>query len=354
MKKLFVFLFCTGKLLCLNGQTSVTDYSGATSPTHGVVYYLPQTAIDITALSQLTIRKPGLFANYATRLLGVKEVITAETRQWQLTDLRLAERAIADSTKACLVNINAKSVASLLTLDDNGVIRSVNMPVEQTVTLRELVTPTAADSVITFDLSQLGGEALVASSIPKMAELAAQQIYAIRENRMELLSCNGNNIPDGESLKIMLARLDDAERELVALFVGKTAILHTYKTFTFIPKQMQESVLLFRFSDILGTVTADNLAGRPIFLNINGVSPPPLPPVDPKAKKEKTFGIFYNVPGKAHITLTDGLTQRQELYCPMPQFGYTTHLPADMFDSSTIQVAFTPYGTLSSISQKAR
>ena len=81
--------------------------------------------------------------------------------------------------------------------------------------------------VIKSDKKTLNGadfkteEILSAGSTPKMAELTANEIYDIRENRALLTKGQADFMPkDGEQLRLMLANLDQQEEGLLQLFRG--------------------------------------------------------------------------------------------------------------------------------------
>ena len=113
--------------------------------------------------------------------------------------------------------------------------------------------------------SVLTEEMLISGSTAKMAEVAAKQIYRIRESRMDLSTGDSDQKPaDGEALKLMLQQLDEQERNLTALFMGTTQTQTVVKHFTWIPQGETANEVVFRISDISGIVGKTDLSGDPI------------------------------------------------------------------------------------------
>ena len=148
----------------------------------------------------------------------------------------------------------------------------------------------------------------MAGSVTRQAEVAARQIYKLRETRMDILSGEADNMPpDGEAMKIVLQQLTDQEQALTALFVGEKHRKTTFHETRIVPDDDLDREVLFRFSEKLGLLDPDDLGGTPIYLSLHAINRAPA--LDPKEaeKKEKAMkGIIYNVPGK--VVLADGTT----------------------------------------------
>lgn len=94
-----------------------------------------------------------------------------------------------------------------------------------------------------------------------MAEVAAKQIYRIRESRMDLSTGDSDQKPaDGEALKLMLQQLDEQEKNLTALFMGTIQTQTVVKHFTWMPQGETTNEVTFRISDISGIVWKTDLA----------------------------------------------------------------------------------------------
>ncbi len=332
-----------------SAQTSVVPVDQAVA-NDVVTYFLPKTELVVVANVAQTVRKAGPFCKYAERYLGVDDVIVADDSAWQLESVALHSRMVADAGKCYAIAVNKKTTAYNIRTNNHGVIQSVNQTVEpQKTTSSKPKKSCQCDTLTDFDLSCLGEEALVATSIPKMAEMAAKQIYQIRENRANLLSGENEQLPDGAALRLMLQRLDETEAKLLALFVGRTAVCHKKVQFSFAPTAAVSDSVLFRMSRYEGIVEADDLAGEPIYLTIEMTSQ--QSDNQQNANKEKSHGLFYNVPATMRVRVSDGEHIFAEKLLVMPQFGTVRSLPASLFDGQNTCVEFNRLGGIKSISK---
>ncbi len=349
-KSVFLLPFCLLACVGVAAQTSVVPVERAAVSGENVFYLLPRTEVVVTIEMEHAVRKAGPFCKYAERYLGVRDVVAADGSEWRLTAVRLHGRTVPDAEKRFAVAVNKKTTAYNIQTDENGVILSVN----QTIDLPKKAQKTQhrqleCDTMPTFDLACLGEEALVASSVPKMAEMAAKQIYRIRENRANLLSGENEQLPDGTALELMLKQLDETEKELLALFVGRTAVCRSTTTMVLSPQAAQTDSVLFRISRHAGLVAADDFAGEPIYFSLS---------IDEKSADfqqyndaSKPCGLFYNVPAMATITISDGQKTLASKSLMMPQLGSVRCLPAALFDGRATQVRFTRFGGIESISK---
>ena len=186
----------------------------------------------------------------------------------------------------------------------------------------------------------------MAGSTSKQAEVAARQIYRIRESRMNILTGESDNTPpDGVAMKLIIQQLEEQEQALMALFIGTTKQTTQIKTFTIAPAEDIKKEVLFRFSKQRGIVDADDLGGAPIYLSLTATEKAPI--LDPKeaAKKAKKMkGIIYNDPGKANVTLTMNAKTIFNGNFHITQFGTQEALAPVLFEDkkAPVKVFFYP------------
>lgn len=349
-KRVFLPMLCALACIGLSAQTSVAPVGAAAVPSESVVYLLPKTEVVVEVEMAHTVRKAGPFRKYAERYLGVRDVVADDGGEWRLAAVRLRGRIAPDTEKRFAVAVNKKTTAYNIQTAENGVILSVNQTVDSPKqTRKKRPVQSECDTLAAFDMACLGEEALVASSVPKMAEMAAKQIYQIRENRANLLSGENENLPDGAALKLMLKRLDEAEKELLALFVGRTAVCRQTVEMAVSPLAGQTDSVLFRVSRHAGLVAADDLSGEPVYFNLFADTQP----VDSQQvyDGQKPCGLFYNVPLTATVAISDGVKTLAERSFVMPQLGAVRCLPAALFNGQATKVRFTRFGGIKSISK---
>ena len=352
MKNLSLILLCIMHCaLCINlkAQTSVTPFDASKDHLNGITYSLPKTELNIVITARCTIEKPGPFYQYAERYLATKDIITINNETWQIDNIEIKSSAIADPNRTVQVAIDNKGIANNITYAHDNIIAGINIESDMSnmSDKSENSSFLIPNSSLNFDYSVLNEDALVATSIPKMAEMIARQIYHIRESRTALLSADLEQLPDGKALKQMLARLDRDEAELVAFFTGKSHSYTVTKTYTITPDDDLTDYVIARISTTEGLTEAGNVIGEPIYLNIKGTYYN-APLADPKQEKTPK-GFYYNVPGEAVVSVDYDGTNHTEIL-PIAQFGYTTPLSATLTNNKNIRITFNPeLGTIQKI-----
>ncbi len=305
---------------------------------YGVTYMLPQTVLNIKSIVTKTQYTPGEFAKYANRYLRLNDISTTPEEYYELTKVDVVPVGIPDIEQVYFIKMKDRTVAPLVELTEEGIIRSINIP-----RLGETEVATSQPIVISnqrlIDPKDfLTEEILMTNSTAKMAELVAKEIYAIRESKNALVRGQAEFMPqDGNQMKMMMEELTTQEASLMAMFVGtyqKEALTYS---FNIVPRNMKKEVA-FRFSKKLGVVGNDNLGGEPIYITVEDLKSTPIAEDDGKKKVE---GIAYNVPGRAFVELTKGKQTLYKAEIPVSQFGTTEYLAPVLFNkNSTIQVEF--------------
>lgn len=303
---------------------------------YGVTYLLPKTEIEIVVEATKHTYMPGEFCKYADRYLRMNNVSADPEIYWTIDKLQTRVAGVPDKNNVYFVKLKDKTVAPLMELTEDGIVRSINMPRSNRTVPAAKVTAAAQETVDPRKF--LTEEILMASSRAKMAELVAKEIYSIRESKNALLRGEADNMPqDGAQLKIMLDNLNLQERAMTEMFSG--TLKEESKTFTIrlAPKEMDKEVA-FRFSKRLGVVDKDDLAGEPYYITVTDLKTPVIPEDD---GKKKVDGVAYNVPGRAHVILTGNSKVLFDGELPVTQFGTTEYLAPVLFNkNSTIKVLF--------------
>lgn len=337
MKKLIIL---TGLLLSTSAYAQTEVTAGVTrGKDYGVTYALPKTEIDIEVKANKVIYTPGEFSKYADRYLRLTDIGADAKEYWELVSVKALSVGIPDSERTYFVKMKDKTVAPLMELTEDGIVKSINMP--STPKKTSATQPAMPQKAKIDPRDFLTEEILMANSTAKMAELVAKEIYNIRESKNALIRGQADNMPkDGEQLKIMLANLDEQEKAMTEMFSGTLNKEEKVFTIRLIPNKEIDNEVAFRFSKKLGIVANHDLAGEPIFVNLKSLKTLNVPQEDGKKKVE---GIAYNVPGKARVTLTEGKKLLFDEELPVTQFGTIEFLAPELFNKkSTIKVSFNP------------
>lgn len=310
---------------------------------YGVTYMLPKTEMEIILQVTRHTYTPGIFCQYAGRYLQVQEVSTTPDEHWTLDNIQMQTVGVPDRDRVYFVKLKDKTVAPLMELTEDGIVRSINLPFSGTTAQTPDTQTSTGEKTSPADPGRfLTEEIMLATSTAKKAELVAKEIYNIRESRNALLRGEADTTPqDGAQLKLMLDNLNEQEQALTEMFTGHSTNTSETVRLRITPEEMKDEVA-FRFSNKLGLVDKDDLAGEPYYLTVTNLNTPSLPPIDETDKKSKELeGIAYNMPGRARITLKQGNQTLLTAEMPVTQFGTTEYLAPVLFNkNSTTTVLF--------------
>ena len=210
------------KMICLAGLLIAASTYAQTDVTtgimrgkdYGVTYLLPQTEIEIVVEATKHTYMPGEFCKYADRYLRMNDVSADPNIYWTIDKLQTRVIGLPDKDNVYFVKLKDKTVAPLIELTEDGIVRSINMPLSSRSIPATKITAAAQEAIDPRKF--LTEEILMASSRAKMAELVAKEIYNIRESKNALLRGQADNMPsDGAQLKIMLDNLNLQEEALL-------------------------------------------------------------------------------------------------------------------------------------------
>ena len=340
----------------LVAQTKVIKMSAAKSNDYGVEYFLPKTVLTIDVEYSKTTRKAGTYAKYAGKFLGMNEksVISEDEIYYTLDKINVESKGVPDKKESYLVTFKAKTTAPFVYLTEDGLICTINAEYEvPKPATQNIKTGNDPKLPVVNVQSMYTEEYLRAGSTLKMAEIAAKQIYKLRESRNDLLTGDAENAPrDGEGIKIVLATLEAQEKAMVELFTGTTTVEKLDSGFEIEPMTDLNKEVLFRFSKHLGIVDADDLSGSPVYINIiktdegnNDIE------TDPKKKAKEPESIVYNVPEKASVEISFGTNSLYKNTIQIAQFGNRQILATSLFDDKKTPVKIYFYPNTGAIKQ---
>lgn len=223
MKKLII---AAGLLMTTSAYAQTEVLTGVTrGKDYGVVYSLPKTQIELEIKANKVKYTPGEFSKYADRYLRLNNVSTDPEVYWELASVKVKSVGVPNGDATYFVKLKDKTVAPLMELTEDGIVKSINVPYSQNSSAKKN-TPTApAGQVSANPRDFLTEEILMANSTAKMAELVAKEIYNIRESKNALLRGQADNMPsDGAQLKN-----HDRQSELAGRSHDKNVLRHTGK-----------------------------------------------------------------------------------------------------------------------------
>lgn len=348
LRNILIAALTAATCLASHAQTSQKITAGKANE-YGLVYTLPQTAVDIYIEAEVSESHPGEFYNYARRHLGINDAITTDSRSARVVSALIVPRGIPDPDKRYTAQFKAGQSA-YITLSDTEMPIAINseggaaaeapaIPAARPAAPSPLEGE-AARQAVTSDMAR-------SASVSKKAELAAQRIFELRETRSDILSGNADNPPaDGDAMKLVLENLSAQEAALTAMFAGTTSTRTEVRRYTIVPDSSDmSSRVIGRLSAVDGLIDADNLAGAPITVDIKVIEQGVLP-VNEKGEV-KSFpkgGVAYNIPGSAAVTVSYGGNRIASATLPMAQLGIVFGLDPSLFTNKKepYKVTFDP------------
>lgn len=307
-KRVVIILPMLMMLMALVLNAQVTQKLSATKASeYGIIYSLPTTVIDITIEVEKIVKKTGEFYQYAKKYLNTDDVITNNSESVELKSITVTPRGKANPSERYLMQFKPGNTP-YLTLNEDYLPLAINtdkMPVMPDVELPMAMSaqPTPLESDAAKHV--ISGEIAQSKSVAKRAELAAMQLFALRQTRQDILTGEADNMPsDGKAIELLLNNIKEQEEALLAMFVGTTQVSTSVSTMSYVPELEVTNDVIARISMSDGIVDADNLAGIPIYITTEVVEKGALP-LNEKGEA-KTFpngGVAYCIPGKLAIKI---------------------------------------------------
>lgn len=384
----FVLGSCTTMELIVN-KTKVEKLSPGSSPSVTAIdYALPLTVLDVEVVAEKTITKPGPFAAYAERYLGVTNVPTREKTEWLIKKINLKSHAERDPDQIYRIETEGISSAGMVQLDERGIIMGVNIPmtmnnprgieIVQQINYRKAALPEYPDLTIrkntepmldtiyrvvrtdtSFTRLPLLKSQVSQKTLMNQAEEAANLIMKLRKRRFYLLTGEyayrpdvKTPMPEGGALEIIVRELAQLEYDYVSLFVGRTLTEQESFIFSYTPKGigMTEASDLFVFSRFRGVLPAGNSNGDPVRIELSKVYDPSnmysnttytLAELgDEDEEVEISKGLAYRIPGQAQVNLklnNETLINKSLL---IAQFGIIQYLPVQLVGQPDNMIRF--------------
>lgn len=326
---------------------------------YGVVYNLPLTQLDFELKISKTTYKRGEYYQYAKQYLSIDNPIMEDKVVYNLEGVGVHNIGVPNKHNSYLIEFRSNSAEPFVYLTKDGLICSINHDaptIDKPKTQEDAVETSKSINA----QSLLTEEILLAGSRAKQAELIAKQIFALRLSRTDILTGEADNMPpDGQAYQLVIDQINMQEKALVELFSGSVKTEHSTSTVSIIPGLNDiDREVHFRFSEKLGLLDADDLAGEPIYLSLINKTPQPEIVLSERDQKrlEKKFseGVIYNLPSKAQLIVSFQNKTVLNTEVDVVQYGSQDVLTKQMFDSrkQPIKVEFYPHlGAIKQITQ---
>jgi hypothetical protein len=209
------------------------------------------------------------------------------------------------------------------TFHDTGIERNLG---NDKVTLYKQVKTTNGIETVPVQQNQL-----IEKTPERRAEEAANFIFNLRKKRSDLIT--GETDMELNNLRTALDEIKRLEEEYLRLFVGKTTTDTQSSVFYVTPaaSQPKQLYVAFRLSDTQGLLPANNVAGRPVTLElVSEKKAADIPSNIFNSADKRSPRIAYRLPDTVQARISDGQTTLLQTRLLIYQLGQTLSLPVNL------------------------
>ena len=292
-------------------QFNVFRVSGGapTETGEGIFYSLPRTIVEVSVEVEKVENYKGPYSEFALRMLGLKNVVTANTVEYAISSIDISTGTEPDPDQFFFISGNRKALKDaepvFLQLDETGVLLgTMKSEKDQVVTEKlglEQVVHSGEDKDVFGDLFKYSADVnifekidtiirrisidtmtverqylkrtVVEKSPEQKAREAADFISRIKDKRFNLLTGEQEVNYNRETLEYMDSQLSNMEKEYLRLFTGVRLVKKQVYRFRYLPvaEQLNLDVPLFRFDKMGGIMDLDENGGKIINLRFQRV-----------------------------------------------------------------------------------
>ena len=299
-----------------------------------VPYSLPRTSLEFTVKAVRTDFTAGPYAAYAAKYLGV-DVRTADETSYTISEVKMRSYSEADPAARYFWKASKEAHPAMLKLTSQGLVSTGNQQVKTDwkFPAQQKQEFNARPANLTNASGAMGREVVVEKGEEAKAAEVAKRIFAIRENKYNILVGDTDATYSGEAMKTAIDALDAMEAELMELFVGRTSTGEQQAVFEIIPEAGVQNAVAFRLSQTEGLVAPDDYSGTPWFVQIvpEALAAPAEKEEPAPAKKGKkqqpVQTLHYRIPVVCSVSLGDGVAVLLNQRVPVYQLGEEIEYP---------------------------
>ncbi len=287
---LFALLLSTATLMAQ--QNPYIALSGVVNTAEGATLSAPTTLLSVDVEAECERTLCGPYARYAQKYLGVRAPLTDKT-EWRV---KRAAVGLADFSSYVQAPFEA---------DETEVM-------------------TYADAANDFAAIQPDKSSTSAVTLEDAALMAANTIFSLRRHRMELITGEAGENVFGEGLKSALEEIARQEQAYLELFLGKRTKERVVRRFTVYPDHTKQQYVVCRFSAQDGLVSASDLTGDMVVLQITPSESISSPLPEAGIKETSTIPAMVANVATCTVSVRGEEVAREQL--PIFQFGRTIQL----------------------------
>ncbi len=321
----------------------------------GMIFYLPQTEINVVVNIEKSVRIDGQFSKEAQNLLPIKQKTSIP--KYQIKDIHLIQTAEPDTSQCYFI----EKCKAQISLDNKNILlgfnlpktpeRKADLPVVNNFSLPQDLPDyndyfikknikNIIDTVYTVvkrDSISYTKKNLVEKEIEKTKTDYAYDIYRylirLRKNKFKLLAGIDSSMNPITPFRIKL--LDSLEQALKSLIAGKEIITSSSSIFHFVPDSNNLSDTIAFFSEIYGI---NQQTGKPIIIKISMLAE------FYQQFKSKITGkeLPYRLPAQADVALFIGDNLMIQKQMMISQMGTMLEYPSKIIGNKHTSISYNP------------
>lgn len=372
MKKILLpVIFCLVTLSSV-AQVNVLKVgsAGINTESDGLFYSLPQTVIQVDVIVNKIQKIKGPFAEYANQMLGLSQVTSVNSTEYELKDVKVSSSKEPDPDQYYFIQMQGRQKdkkAIQLFLSSDGIISGIGaVPdsedemkyrskdlAKSKVDIPEFTNPSVfekMDTVVkrvsldsTIIEQKFFRKTSTAKSVEQKAREAAEFILKLDESMYNLINGYQEVNYEKGTMEFMYNQMNSMKQDYLELFKGITAVSSETYTFYFIPDKNNPTETLCRFSISKGVLPKTATTGDLVQIQATSLAKNNII----KSQTEKLavaprewHGLYYRIPEKANVAVKIGGLVVLESPFMINQFGVVTFLPSSTlrnieFDNNT-------------------
>lgn len=341
-RKLIILAFFVAVSSMVSAQSfSISKYNSTESSTQSVIYALPQTALNVTIELTKTTLKRGMYAEYAEKYLGIKNVPFGDYEKWTIDDVKLipANEPDPDHYYSLTFKTVPENLQSLFSMNQKGILLELssdwkrNYLAVSNAERNDIYDPYIIDDLLKEKFDTLYKTVVTDSTITRipvfkkqiqaktfeeMAKEAAHELIKTRKRRIKFVRGEYEHQPDGAALKIMIDEMIKLEQFYLSLFIGEKKqekLIHTYVVY---PSNDLSPKKLGFFSEKEGINTGAASSSNVISIQFYRESGANAPGITPDKGQNL---LYFRTPAILKVSLFIDQNERMQTKVPFYQFG---------------------------------
>ena len=172
--------------------------------------------------------------------------------------------------------------------------------------------------------SRIVSQSVTVEKTPEQkAREAADMVFLLRRNRIQIITGDTDATYSGEAMKAAIDELAALEQEYLSLFLGYTITQEQKVTFELSPSSdaKDQIYVIFRLSDQEGLLPAEEIGGKPYYLDIAPQEMASAPAADPRAASRAKAVQTVRIPAICDLKVSDGVKTFLQSRIPVYQLG---------------------------------